>query len=46
MTADVAAVYAHDLSTRYALPLFLGRLTAGFHSPAPTTDLALTTVIL
>jgi hypothetical protein len=46
MTANVDAVYAPDLSTRYALPLFLGRLTAGLPSPAPTTDLALITVIL
>ena len=28
------AVYAPDLSTRYALPIFLGRLPAGFPSPA------------
>ena len=32
MTID--AVYAPDLSTRYALPIFLGRLPAGFPSPA------------
>ena len=30
----VDAVYAPDLSTRYALPIFLGRLPAGFPSPA------------
>jgi DNA polymerase V len=34
MTTNVDAVYAPDLSTRYALPLFLGRLAAGFPSPA------------
>ena len=34
MTTNVDAVYAPDLSTRYALPLFLGRLAAGFASPA------------
>ena len=28
------AVYAPDLSTRYALPVFLRRLPAGFPSPA------------
>ena len=31
---NVEAVYAPDLSTRYALPIFLGRLPAGFPSPA------------
>ena len=31
---NVDAVYAPDLSTRYALPIFLGRLPAGFPSPA------------
>jgi DNA polymerase V len=31
---NVAAVYAPDLSTRYKLPVFLGRLHAGFPSPA------------
>lgn len=30
----VDAIYAPDLSTRYALPVFLGRLPAGFPSPA------------
>lgn len=30
----VEAVYAPDLSTRYKLPVFLGRLPAGFPSPA------------
>jgi hypothetical protein len=30
---NVAAVYAPDLSTRYKLPVFLGRLPAGFPSP-------------
>jgi len=30
----VDAVYAPDLSTRYKLPVFLGRLPAGFPSPA------------
>ena len=34
MTTNVDAVYAPDLSTRYALPIFLGRLPAGFPSPA------------
>lgn len=34
MTANVNAIYAPDLSTRYALPIFLGRLPAGFPSPA------------
>lgn len=34
MTTNVDAVYAPDLSTRYALPVFLGRLAAGFPSPA------------
>lgn len=33
-TMNVAAVYAPDLSTRYKLPVFLGRLPAGFPSPA------------
>lgn len=31
---NVQAVYAPDLSTRYKLPVFLGRLPAGFPSPA------------
>ena len=31
---NIDAVYAPDLSTRYALPIFLGRLPAGFTSPA------------
>jgi len=31
---NVDAIYAPDLSTRYALPVFLGRLPAGFPSPA------------
>ena len=31
---NIDAVYAPDLSTRYALPIFLGRLPAGFPSPA------------
>lgn len=30
----VEAVYASDLSTKYKLPIFLGRLPAGFPSPA------------
>jgi DNA polymerase V len=30
----VDAVYAPDCSTRYRLPVFLGRLPAGFPSPA------------
>ena len=34
MTKNIDAVYAPDLSTRYALPIFLGRLPAGFPSPA------------
>ena len=34
MPMNVDAVYAPDLSTRYALPVFLGRLAAGFPSPA------------
>ena len=34
MPMNVQAVYASDLSTRYALPVFLGRLPAGFPSPA------------
>jgi DNA polymerase V len=34
MTTNVDSVYAPDLSTRYALPVFLGRLAAGFPSPA------------
>ena len=34
MTTNIVAVYAPDLSTRYALPIFLGRLPAGFPSPA------------
>jgi hypothetical protein len=40
MTTNVDAVYAPDLSTRSALPVFLGRLAAGVPSPAPTIDLA------
>ena len=31
---NVEAIYAPDLSTRYASPVFLGRLSAGFPSPA------------
>ena len=31
---NIDAVYSPDLSTRYALPIFLGRLPAGFPSPA------------
>ena len=31
---NVDAVYTPDLSTRYKLPVFLGRLPAGFPSPA------------
>jgi len=31
---NIDAVFAPDLSTRYALPIFLGRLPAGFPSPA------------
>jgi hypothetical protein len=46
MTTNIDAVYAPDLSTRYALPVFLGRLAAGFPSPAPAIDLARKTVIL
>lgn len=34
MTANVNAIYTPDLSTRYALPIFLGRIPAGFPSPA------------
>lgn len=34
MTTNVDTIYAPDLSTRYALPIFLGRLPAGFPSPA------------
>ncbi len=34
MPMNVDGVYAPDLSTRYALPIFLGRLPAGFPSPA------------
>ncbi len=34
MPMNVEAIYAPDLSTRYALPVFLGRLPAGFPSPA------------
>lgn len=34
MTATIDAIYAPDLSTRYALPIFLGRLPAAFPSPA------------
>ena len=30
----VDAIYTPDLSTRYKLPVFLGRLPAGFPSPA------------
>lgn len=30
----VEAIYAPDLTTRYKLPVFLGRLPAGFPSPA------------
>ena len=31
---NIDAVYTPDLSTRYKLPVFLGRLPAGFPSPA------------
>lgn len=31
---NVETIYAPDLSTRYKLPVFLGRLPAGFPSPA------------
>jgi len=31
---NIEAIYAPDLSTRYKLPVFLGRLPAGFPSPA------------
>jgi DNA polymerase V len=31
---NVDAIWAPDLSTRYKLPVFLGRLPAGFPSPA------------
>jgi DNA polymerase V len=31
---NVQAVYTPDLTTRYKLPVFLGRLPAGFPSPA------------
>ena len=31
---NVDAVFSPDLSTRYSLPIFLGRLPAGFPSPA------------
>ena len=34
MTTNIDAVYAPDLSTSYAFPIFLGRLPAGFPSPA------------
>lgn len=34
MKTKVEAVYTPDLTTRYALPIFLGRLPAGFPSPA------------
>lgn len=34
MPMNVDAVYVPDLSTPYALPVFLGRLPAGFPSPA------------
>ena len=34
MPMNVDAVYSPDLLTRYALPVFLGRLPAGFPSPA------------
>lgn len=34
MTANVNAIYTPDLSTRYTLPIFLGRIPAGFPSPA------------
>lgn len=30
----VDAIYAPDLSTHYKLPVFIGRLPAGFPSPA------------
>ncbi len=31
---NTAEIYAPDLTTRYKLPIFLGRLPAGFPSPA------------
>lgn len=31
---NTAAIYTPDLTTRYKLPIFLGRLPAGFPSPA------------
>ncbi len=31
---NTAVIYAPDFSTRYRLPIFLGRLPAGFPSPA------------
>ena len=34
MTTTIDAIYVPELSTRYALPIFLGRLPAGFPSPA------------
>ena len=34
MTTKVDAIYTPDLSTRCSLPVFLGRLPAGFPSPA------------
>jgi len=34
LSMNVDAVYAPDLSTHYKLPVFLGRLPAGFPSPA------------
>jgi hypothetical protein len=45
MTTNVDVMYAPDLSTRSALPIFLGRLAAGFPSPAPPIDLMRKTVI-
>ena len=34
MTTTIDAIYVPELSTRYALPIFLGRLPTGFPSPA------------
>ena len=34
MTTIIDAIYVPELSTRYALPIFLGRLPTGFPSPA------------
>ena len=42
---NIDAVYAPDLSTRYALPIFLGRLPAGFPSPAEGAPIETCTII-